>query len=135
MAQRRTLEDDVFEFIINQFGRRIVVTLYLIADYLYLLVDFRLRINRMENDVGEQIYGSCDVLLEDGGVINRAFLVGVGVQVASHALQTVENMPRLAALCALESNVLAEVGKSFFARLLVSGAGVNLVTAIHHLAV
>ena len=89
----------------------------------------------MENDVGEQIYGSCDVLFEDGGVINRALLVGVGVQVASHALQTVENVPRLAALCALESNVLTEVGKSFFARLLVSGAGVNLVTAIHHLAV
>ena len=134
MAQRRTLEDDIFEFIINQFGRRIVVTLYLIADYLYLLVDFRLRINRMENDVGEQIYGSCDVLLEDGGVINRALLVGVGIQVASHALRTVENVPRLAALCALESNVLAEVGKSFFARLLVSAPALT-VTAIHHLAV
>lgn len=44
-------------------------------------------------------------------------------------------MPRLAPLSALEGDVLAEMGESFFARLLIAGAGVYLITAIYNLAV
>ena len=135
MPQRRTLEEDILKLIINQFGRRIIIALYLIADYLHLLIYFRLRINRVEDDVGKQVHGPCDVLLQDGGVIHRALLVGVGIQVAAHTLQTVENVPCLAAFGALEGDVLAEVSQAFLARLLVAGAGIYLVAAIHHLAI
>ena len=135
MPQRRTLEEDILELIVNQFGRRIVIALNLIADYLHLLIYLRLRINRMEDDVGKQVHGSCDVLLQDGGVIHRALLVGVGIQVASHTLQTVEYVPGLSALGALEGDVLAEVSQALLTRFLVAGAGVYLIAAIHHLAI
>ena len=135
MPQRRTLEEDILEFIIYQFGWRIIIALNLIADHLHLLVYLRLRINRVEDDVGKQVHCSCDVLLQDGRVINRALLVGVGIQVAAHALQAVENVPRLASLGALEGDVLAEMRQPLLARLLVAGAGVYLVAAIHHLAI
>ena len=82
--------------------------------------------------IGTRAY---DVLLQDGGVIHRALLVGVGIQVAAHALQAVENVPGFSALGALEGDVLAEMRQAFFARLLVAGAGIYLVAAIHHLAI
>ncbi len=135
MSERTPLEEKILEFIVYQFGWRVIVTLYLIADYLHLLVYFRLRIDGVEDDVAEQIYGSCDVLLENGGVIHRALLVGVSIEVASHALQTVEDVPGLATLGALEGDVLAEVSQSLLARHLVSGASVNLIAAVHHLAI
>ena len=135
VPQRRTLEEDILELIIYQFGRRIIIALYLIADYLHLLIYFRLRINRVEDDVGKQVHGPCDVLLQDGGVIHRALLVGVGIQVAAHTLQTVENVPRFPAFGALEGDVLAEVSQALLARLLVAGAGIYLVAAVHHLAI
>ena len=135
VPQRRTLEEDILELIVNQFGRRIVVALYLIADYLHLLVYFRLRINRVEDNVGKQVHSPCDVLLQDGGVIHRALLVGVGIQVTAHTLQTVEYVPRLAAFGALEGDVLAEVSQPLLARFLVAGTGVYLIAAVHHLAI
>ena len=135
MPQRRTLEEDILKLIIYQFGRRIVIALYLIADYLHLLIYLRLRINRVEDDVGKQVHGPCDVLLQDGGVIHRSLLVGVGIQVAAHTLQTVEYVPGFSAFGALESDVLAEMRQALLARLLVAGAGVYLVAAIHHLAI
>ena len=135
MPQRRTLEEDILELIVNQFGRRIVIALYLIADHLHLLIYLRLRINRVEDDVGKQVHGPCDVLLQDSGVIHCSLLVGVGIQVAAHTLQTVENMPRFPAFGALEGDVLAEVSQALLARFLVAGTGVYLIAAIHHLAI
>ena len=135
MPQRRTLEEDILELIIYQFGRRIIIALYLIADHLHLLIYFRLRINRVEDDVGKQVHGPCDVLLQDGGVIHRALLVGVGIQVAAHTLQTVENVPGFSAFGALEGDVLAEVSQALLARFLVAGTGIYLIAAVHHLAI
>ena len=135
VPQRRTLEEDILELIVNQFGRRIVIALYLIADNLHLLIYLRLWINRVEDDVGKQVHGPCDVLLQDGGVIHRALLVGVGIQVAAHTLQTVEYVPGFSAFGALEGDVLAEVSQALLARLLVAGTGVYLIAAIHHLAI
>ena len=89
----------------------------------------------MEHDVGKQIHCPGDVLLQDGRIIYGALLVGVGIEVAAHALQAVENVPRLAPLSALEGDVLAEMGESFFARFLIAGAGVYLITAIYYLAI
>ena len=129
------LEEDILELIVYQFGRRVVITLYLIAYYLHLLVYLLLWISGVEDNVGEEIHGSGYVLLQDGGIVYRALLVGVGIEVAAHALQAVEDMPSLASLGTLEGNVLAEVGQSLFARQLVAGASVYLIAALHHLAI
>ena len=103
------LEEDILEFIVYQFGRGVVVTLYFIADYLHLLVYLLLWISGVEDNVGEEVYGSGDVLLQDGGIVYRTLLVGISIEVAAHALQAVEDMPSLASLGTLKGNVLAEV--------------------------
>ena len=135
MPQGISLEEDVLKLIVYQFSWRVVVALDFIADDLHLLVYLLLGIGGVEDDVGEEVHGSGDMFLQDGGIIYRALLVGVGVEVASHALQAVEDMPSLASLGALEGDVLAEVSQSLFARLLVPSASVDLIAAIYHLAV
>ena len=80
VPQGMTLEEDILELIVYQFGRRVVITLYLIADYLHLLVYLLLGVSGVEDDVGEEIHGSGYVLLQDGGIVYRALLVGVGTQ-------------------------------------------------------
>ena len=66
-----------------------------IARAVDLLTDIVFHSVYPQAEIDKEVEVICDVLLEDGGVINRALLVGVGIQVASHALQTVENVPRL----------------------------------------
>ena len=87
----------------------------------------------MKDDVGEQVYGAVDVLLQYGGVIHRLLLVGEGVEVATHALQVAQYLHRAAALRALESDMLAEVRHALLAsEFFVACAGTHSVAAIHH---
>ena len=44
MSERVAVEDNVFEKVVYQLGRRIVVALYLVAYHLNLLVNLRLRV-------------------------------------------------------------------------------------------
>lgn len=133
MSERMSAENSVLEEVVHEFGGRVVVALYLVYDHLYLLVYLRLRIGAVKDDVGEQVYGAVDVLLQYGGVIHRLLLVGEGVEVAAHALQMAQYLHRAAALRALESDMLAEVRHSLLAsEFLVACAGAYSVAAIYH---
>ena len=133
MSERMTAENGVLEEVVHEFGRRVVVALYLVYYHLHLLVYLRLRIGAVEHDVGEQVDGAVDVLLQYGSVIHRLLLVGEGVEVATHALQMFQNLHRAAALRALESDMLAEVRHSLLAsELLVACAGAYSVATVYH---
>ena len=133
MSERMSAENGVLEEVVHEFGGRVVVALYLVYDHLYLLVYLRLRIGAVKDDVGEQVYGAVDVLLQYGGVIHRLLLVGEGVEVATHALQVAQYLHRAAALRALESDMLAEVRHALLAsEFFVACAGTHSVAAIHH---
>ena len=92
MTQGAVVEDRVLCLVINKLRRRVVVAFYLVAYHLHLLVYVGLRVGAVEHYVGEQIHGPCCVLMQNGGMIERVLLAREGVEVASHALQRVEDL-------------------------------------------
>ena len=66
MAEGVACKEDILELIIDQFGRRVVITLDLITDHLYFLVDLVLRILAMEYNVSQHVYSLEEVLLGYG---------------------------------------------------------------------
>ena len=90
VSERMSAEYGVLKLVINQFGRRVVVTFNLVAYHLNLLVNLCLRIRAVEHHVGKQVDSPCDVLLQQCRIEHRVLLVGEGVEVASHLLQPVQ---------------------------------------------
>ena len=127
-----TLEKQVLKLVVDQFCRRVVVALYLVADDLHLLVNLHLRILAVEDDIRQQFDGQTEVVAVDGGIKRGIFLIGKSVELAAHTLQGVDNLQGVALTGALEGHVLAEVGQSLLAGGLVARAGGNLIAAIHH---
>jgi len=125
-------EDDVLELVEDQFGRAVVVALYLVADDVHLLVNLRLRVLAVEDDVGQQVSGAVEMVAVDGGVVGGVLLVSKGVQLAAHALQGVDDLQGVAPLRALEGDVFAEVGHSLFAGGLMAGARSYLIATVDH---
>ena len=92
MAQRVVLEEDILKLIVDQFGGRVVITLYFIADDLYFLVYFMLWILAVEDDICQHIDGLGKVLLRDGCIENRIFLVGECIQVSANTLKGIDDL-------------------------------------------
>ena len=55
-----------------------------------LVAKLVVRVLAVEDDVEQQVDGPRQVLLEYGGIEDGVFLVGEGVEVATHRLQTVQ---------------------------------------------
>ena len=132
VSQRVASMDDVLKFIVDEFGRRVVVTLNLVADDLHLLVDFVLWIDAVEHDVAQQVDGSTEVLLHRGGVVDRALFGGESVQFAAHTLECVQDLERRTLSRPFESGVLAKVSQPLLSWSLVACASGNLVSAENH---
>ena len=130
VPQRMPLEEHVLELVEDELRRCVVIAFYLLADHRLLAFEFGFRIFAAEHDVGEQVDGAPYMLVEDGSIIGRGLLCRESVEVASHALQVVDDLHGRAVTGALEGHVFAEVGKSFLARQLVASAGSNLIAAI-----
>ena len=45
------LEDEVFELVVNQFGRRVVITFYLVTDDINLMFQLVLRVFTAKNNI------------------------------------------------------------------------------------
>ena len=93
VAEGMSAEYQILKLVVDEFGGRVVVALYLVSDDLHLLVYLALWIDRVEHDVGEQVYRPVGMFVQHGGIEHGVFLVGEGVEVASHALHTVEYVP------------------------------------------
>ena len=105
----------VLEFVVDKLGRGVVVAFYLVADDFYFLVELCLWIGGVEDDVGEKVYGSGHMVVEDGCIVDGGLFCGVSLEVAPYALQAVENVPGSATNSSFEGGVLAEVCKSLLA--------------------
>ena len=101
-AKRMIGEEELVEIVVDEFRRRVVVTLYLIDDHLHLAFQFALGIGAVEGDIEEQVEGSGEVLPQGGTVIDGMLLTRVGIQVASYSLHAIDDVPRTTALCALK---------------------------------
>ena len=128
-------EDEIVKLVVDEFCRRVVVALYLVANHLHFLVYLGLRIGAVEHDVGEQVYGPRQMVFQNGCVVDGVFLVGEGIQVAPHALQTVEHVPGPPPGGAFESDMLAKVGQSLLTRKFVARARIDFIAAVDHLRI
>ena len=70
--------------------------------------------------------------MQNGGMIDRVFLAREGVEVASHALQRVEDLYGLPFLCSLEGHVFHKMGHALLPRQLIACAGVHGVATVDH---
>ena len=64
----------------------------------------------LEHNVGKHIDSLREVLLGDCCIVNGVFLVGEGIQFASQPFNGIDNLDGIAASCAFETHVLAEMG-------------------------
>ncbi len=132
MTQRMPTEDQVFELVVNQFGRRVIITLYFVADDVDFTFYLVLGIFTAKNNVAKQVDSPRKVFALDSRIEHRIFLVGKGIQVASHTLQTIQDLQGRAPMGSLKRGVFAKVGQSFFAWCLMTGSGIDADATINH---
>ena len=126
------LKEDIFEFVVDEFRWRIVITLDFIAYHFHLFINLLLWILTVEDNIRQHIHSLGEVLLRDGSIKSGVFFVGESVKLTTQALQRVDDLKGIALLCALECHVLTEMGHTFLARLFVTGSCSNLVATVDH---
>ena len=92
-----------------------------------------LRVLAVEDNVAEHIDGPLQILLLHHAVEHRVFLVGESVELATHALDVVDNLSGRATVGALEGQVLAEVGQPLLVGSFVAGTSMHGNAAVGHL--
>ena len=132
MSERMTAEEQILKLIINQFGRRIIIALYLVANHFHFTFDFRLWILTMKYHIGQDINSHTQMLFLDGSIIDRTLLVGKGVQFTTDALQGIDNLQGITTLRALKGHVLTKMRQALFTGPLIACSCCNLETTIDH---
>ena len=125
-------EKHVLEVVEDEFGRAILVAVYLFEDDPTLLVHLVLRVGAAEDDVGEQLQCSCKVLLEECRVDDRLLLIGEGIEVAPYILHAVEDVPCPSPCGALEEHVLHKVCQPILLGAFVACASIDGISAVDY---
>ena len=86
----------------------------------------------MEKHVGKKLHTALQILSKRRGIDAGLLLGGVGVELAAHAVDAVEDMEGFAFFGAFENGVFDEMGKSLLVFGLVAGAHVDINPAMHH---
>ena len=108
-----TGKENILKFVINEFGRRVVITLDFIANYFHFLVNFMLWIDAMKHNVCQQVDCPSRMFFQNSRIIDGVFLVGEGIKIATYALKSIADMPRPTPLRALERHMFAEMRHAF----------------------
>ena len=122
MSEGMTFEEYILKLVVDEFRRRVVVALYLVADHLHLLVDLVLGISTVEDDIRQHIDSVHEVFFGDGCIEDGILLIRKGIQLATHAFEGIDDLQGMAALSTLEGHVLTEMGQSFFSRQFITRA-------------
>ena len=132
MTEGVPLEELILKLVVNEFGRRIVITLDFIADNIHFMHQFLGRIGAVENNIRQQIDSTRNMFLENGSIENGVFLIGESIEIATDTLKTIENLQGGTATGALEGDMLAEMSQSLIANLLVTGTDLHADAAINN---
>lgn len=116
----------------DEFRRRVLVTVNLVADDFYLALNLVLGVLAVEDHVGEEVHGARKVAAQYRGVENRLNLVREGVKVAAYTLEETVYVVCAASACALEAHVLKEMRHAEVVGLLVARAGTHHEAAIYY---
>ena len=79
----------------------------------------------MEYNIRQQFESAPEVLSKECRINNRLFLIGVSVQIATHILHAVQNMPRLAFLGTLKNKMFHKMRHALFILQFITGSGIN----------
>ena len=132
MTEGVPLEELILKLVVNEFGRRIVITLDFIADNIHFMHQFLGRIGAVENNIRQQIDSTRNMFLENSSIENGVFLIGESIEIATDPLKTIENLQGGTATGALEGDMLAEMSQSLIANLLVTGTDLHADAAINN---
>ena len=86
----------------------------------------------MEHQIGQQFESPAEVFFHKDGIDECFFLCRIGVQLSSHILHPVQDMPGLPLFRPFEYHVLHKVSQSEFMRLLIPRSRIHGKTAIRH---
>jgi len=128
-------EDQILEVIENKFGRRVLVRLDFINDYLRFLFNLTLRKGGMKYNIRQQFKGPAEVLSKESRIDNRLFFIGVSIQVTTYILHTIENMPGFPLLCTFKNKMFHKVRHALFILKLITGSGINSKTTISYIGI
>ena len=112
VPELRAFEQQVFEGVVDQVGRRVLVGVDLVDDHLLLAFELPLGECRAEGDVGDQLRGLRKVAAQGRGVYRRVLLGGECVELSAELVEIAAYHRRTLAGCPLEHRVLREVGDS-----------------------
>ena len=66
----------------------------------------------MEDNVGQEVGGASEVLLQHRRTVNRLLLIGKSIEVAAHAFKPIGDVVGASALSSLEAQMFDEMGHS-----------------------
>ena len=134
-AQRVVAEHDGIEIIDDGVFRRVLVHAHLLQNHAPLLLHLAAGKDGVEGEVGEQLKRALEVRAQQRGVEADFFLGGVGVQLAAHGFEAVEDVEALALFGAFEGHVLPEVGQALLVRGFIARADVEQKAAVRNFSV
>jgi hypothetical protein len=123
-SERVVLPEVLGEHLVNQVVGRVLDHLDLFEDDLLLALDIVLAERRTHDDVGEDVYGQRQVLVEHFDVIAGVFLGGEGIHLAADGVDGLGDVLRAAGGGALEEHVLDKMrDAALFLRLMTRPTG------------
>lgn len=78
----------------------------------------------MEYNIRQQFESTPEVLSKECRINHRLFLIGVSVQIATHILHAVQNMPRLAFFGTLKNKMFHKMRHTLFIFKFIARSGI-----------
>ena len=132
MSEGMIGKEGALKVIKDELGRVVAIAVYFLEYDTALLVNLMLREGAVKNDVGKELQGSCKIFLQEGRVDHRLLFIGKGIEVSSHVLHTIKDVPSTTFGGTLEEHVLYKMGKSCLMRSLVTCTHIDGIPAIDH---
>ena len=116
------MEGAVTEMVEHDIVRRVVCCADLLQDDVLFAFEFLGVKHRIGDDVGKNVHGKRDIVLEHTGKEGRAFRACCGIDLAADIFDLDGDLLRTAARCAFESHMLKQVSHAVLVFPLVSRA-------------
>ena len=127
------LEYQILELVVDEFRWLVIIALYLVTDDVYLVAYLLLWINTTEDDVTQQVYRLVQMVFQDSRIEYRIFLIGKGIEVTAHTLQTIQYLQGRALLSTLKSCMFAEMSQPILTQRLLTGTRIDADTTVDYL--
>ena len=112
--------------VVDEFRGSVIVGIDFLEDHILLACNLVQWESAVEQDIGEKLETTFQMLGERGGVDAGLFLRGEGVELATHAVDAVLDVVGAAVFGAFEEGVLDEMGHPFVVTAFVAAAHIDI---------